>query len=131
MLLSATLPLNVRIILPDHFSNHSSSYIVCVCYHYCRTNQNTRSMMGLTSHLFCLSINFYYYHVAFLFNLLGLLSFDELDLFNDESNNDGSGFGSPAFLLCQVVPMDLSRFLLYSYLISTEHISGPSLYCQK
>ena len=34
-------------------------------------------------------------------------------------------------IYCQVVPLYLRRFLLYSYLISTEHISGISLYCQK
>ena len=32
---------------------------------------------------------------------------------------------------CQVVPLNLSRFLLWSYLIYTEHISDKSLYCQK
>ena len=31
----------------------------------------------------------------FLINLLLLLSFDKLDLFNDESDDDGSGSGSP------------------------------------
>ena len=36
------------------------------------------------------------------------------------------------WLLCsKVVPFDLRRFLIYSYLIYTKHISGTSLYCQK
>ena len=32
----------------------------------------------------------------FFFYLLELLSFEELDFFNDESDNDGSRYGSPS-----------------------------------
>ena len=48
---SATLTLNVCIVLSDPFSGGSSFYIVYVCNHCHWTNQNCCSMMGLTSHL--------------------------------------------------------------------------------
>ena len=53
MLLSATFPLNVRIILLDTFPNGSSSYVACVCNHCCQKNHN-RSIMSLTSPVSCL-----------------------------------------------------------------------------
>ena len=56
-------------------------------------NQNRRLMMGLTNHISCISVAFSSYHV-FIY-LLELPSFNELDLFDDESDNDGSGSGSP------------------------------------
>ena len=65
MLSSATLSLNVHIILFYRFSGHSPSYVVCVCNHYRRTNQNRRSMMGLVSHLSCISDAVYSYFVSF------------------------------------------------------------------
>ena len=64
-LLSATLPLNVRILLSDPFSDGSSFYIACVCNHCHRTNQNCRSMMGPTSHLSCVCDAFSSYCVSF------------------------------------------------------------------
>ena len=48
-----------------YFSNGSSSYIVCVCNHYCRTNQN-HSTVILMSPVSCVSKAFSSYHV-FLF----------------------------------------------------------------
>ena len=63
-MLSATFPLNVRIILSDPFSGRSSSYVVCVYNHFRRMNQN-RLTMGLTSHLYCLSDALSSYHVSF------------------------------------------------------------------
>ena len=62
---SATLPLNVRIIWLDPFYDGSSFYVACVCNHYHRTNQNFRSMMGLTSHISCVYDTFSSYHVSF------------------------------------------------------------------
>ena len=62
---STTFPLNVRIILSDTFYDRSSSYVACVCNHCCRTNQNRRLMMGLTSHLSCVYNTFSYYRVSF------------------------------------------------------------------
>ena len=94
MLSSATFSLNVRIILSDLFFGGYYSYIVCVCNHYCRTNQN-RSTMSLTIHLSCLSDDYFFLSCFFLFDLLELVSFDELDLFDHDSDNDGSGSGSP------------------------------------
>ena len=34
-------------------------------------------------------------------------------------------------IMHKVVPLELGRFIIYSYLTYTEHISGTSLYCQK
>ena len=65
MMPSATLLLNVRIILLDHFSDRFPSYVVCVCNHYCRTNQNCRSMMGLTNHISCVYDAFSSYTISF------------------------------------------------------------------
>ena len=100
MLSSETFPLNVRIILSDYFSD-GSSYFLCVCNHYRRMNQNRLTII-LTSTVSCLSDDFLL--IAFLFfDLLELLSLDELDCFYDESGNDGSGSGSPgtcAFPFC-------------------------------
>ena len=90
---SGTLPLNVRIIWSDLFSDCSSFYVVYICNNYRRMNQNRRLMMGLTNHLSCISVAFSSYHV-FIY-LLELPSFNELDLFDDDSDNDGSGSGSP------------------------------------
>ena len=58
MLLSEFLPLNVRIILSDTFSDRSPSYIVLAWNHYRRTNHNRRLMMGLTS-TSCISDTFF------------------------------------------------------------------------
>ena len=65
ILSSATFLLNVRIILPGPFSYGYSFYVVCVCNHYCRTNHNCRSMMGLMSLISCLSDTFSSYCVYF------------------------------------------------------------------
>ena len=62
---SETFPLNVRIILSDHFSDCSSSYVVCICNHYRRKNQNRLLIMGLTSHISCISDAFSSYRVSF------------------------------------------------------------------
>ena len=51
--------------------------------------------MILTRHDSCVYDAFYFYRFLFLINLLELLSFHELDLFNDDSNDDGYGSGSP------------------------------------
>ena len=64
-LLSETLPLNVRIVLLDHFSNRFSSYVVCVCNQCRRKNQN-RSTMSLTSPIPRLSDAFSSYRVYFI-----------------------------------------------------------------
>ena len=90
MLLSATFTFNVRIILSDPFTDCSTPYVACVCNHYCRTNQSRRSRMVLTSRISCVS-NI----VSFSLNLLEFLSFDELDLFDNEDDDDGSGSRSP------------------------------------
>ena len=92
ILFSATLPLNVRIILLDPFFGRYSSYAICICNHYCRTNQNCCSVMGLTSHFSCLFGAFSSYSVSF-FYLPELMSFDELYFFG-ESYNNGSVSGS-------------------------------------
>ena len=58
--------------------------------------------MSLTSYVSCFSDTISSYRVSF-FYLLELVSFDELDLFNDESGNNGSGSGFPdtyAFPFC-------------------------------
>ena len=65
MLSSATLPLNVQIIWSYSLSNGTSFYVSCVCNHCHRTNQNCRSMMGLTSHLSCFYNAFSSYRVYF------------------------------------------------------------------
>ena len=67
MLLPATFPLNTRIILLDPFSDGSSFYVVCICNNYCRANQNRLSVMGLTSHISCLSDALPSYRVSFSF----------------------------------------------------------------
>ena len=51
MLLSASLPLKLRIIWLDSFSGVSSFCIICVCNHWRRKNQNRCSKIGLMSHL--------------------------------------------------------------------------------
>ena len=93
MLLSATLQLNVRIILSDPFSDLSSFYVACVCNHCCRTNQN-RLTMSLT-HPVSYFQRFFFLLCLFLIDLLELLSFEKLDFFDDESDDDRSGSGSP------------------------------------
>ena len=65
MLLSAALSFNLRIILSSSFSVCSSSLVVCVCNHYRRTNQNCHSIMGMASHLSCLSHAFSSYRFSF------------------------------------------------------------------
>ena len=50
--------------------------------------------MGLTSHLSCLSDAFFFLSRLIFFNLLELVSFEDLDLFG-EYKNDESGSGSP------------------------------------
>ena len=65
MLSSETLLLNVHIILWGPFSGCSSSYVVCVYNHYCRMNQNCCLTMDMTSHLSCLSDDFYFCRVSF------------------------------------------------------------------
>ena len=95
MLSSETLPLNVRIILSDPFSYSSSSYAVCVCNHYCRTNQNFCLMMVLTCPVSCVYDAFSSFFVSIFFGLMSLISFYELYLFDDESKYDGSEYGSP------------------------------------
>ena len=64
-LLSATFPLNMRIIWSDPFSGGSYYYVAFVCNHCHRKNQNICSMMGLTSHLSCVYETFFL--IAFLF----------------------------------------------------------------
>ena len=64
-LLSATFQLNVRIIWLDPFYDWSFYYVICICNHCLWTNWNGRSMMGLTSHLSCISDAFSSF--AFLF----------------------------------------------------------------
>ena len=103
MLSSETLPLNVRIILSDPFSDSFYSYAVCVYNHYRKKNQNFRLMMVLTCPVSCVYDAFSSYFVSISFGLLWFLSFYELDFFDDESEDDGSGSGSPgtcAFSFC-------------------------------
>ena len=47
------------------FSDVSTSCVACVCNDYHRTNRNCRSMMGLTSNLFCVYDIFSSYCVSF------------------------------------------------------------------
>ena len=54
MLLSETLPLNVRIILSDPFPDGPSFYVTCVCSHCCWANQN-HSKTSLTCYVSCIS----------------------------------------------------------------------------
>ena len=75
---SATLPLNVRIILSDPFPDRFSSCVVCVCNHCCGTNQNFRLMIGLTSTLFCAYDSFVSYR--FYFSLMKSLKMMDLGL---------------------------------------------------
>ena len=65
MLLSATFPLNVRIIWSYTFSDGPSFYVACVCNHCHWTSQNRCSMIGLTSNLFFVYNGFNF--IAFLF----------------------------------------------------------------
>ena len=62
-------------------------------------NQNHLSMMGLTSHLFLSFQRFFFLSRFFFFDLLELVSFDELD-FPGESDNDGSRSGSYGMSVC-------------------------------
>ena len=55
----------MRIILSDPLSDRFSSYVVCVCNHCRRTNQNRRSMMGLTSNISCVYDAFSSYRISF------------------------------------------------------------------
>ena len=66
MLSSATLPLNVRIIQLDPFSDGYSFYVACVCNHYFQKNQNRCSMMDLTCHFLIFPTLFLL--IAFLFH---------------------------------------------------------------
>ena len=50
---SATFQLIVCIIWSDPFYDGSSFYVACVSNHCHQTNQNCRSMMGLSIHLYC------------------------------------------------------------------------------
>ena len=59
--------------------------------------------MSLTRPVSCVSDAFYYYCFFFLINLLELISFDKFYIFGDDSDDDGSGSGSPGtctFLFC-------------------------------
>ena len=64
-MLSANFLLNMRIFLSYPFPDRFTSYIVCVCNHYRRTNHNCRSMMGLTNHLSWVYDILSSYHVFF------------------------------------------------------------------
>ena len=65
MLSSATLTLNMRIILSDPFPDLYSYYLICVCNHCRWTNKNRCSVMGMTSHLSWISDAFSSYRVSF------------------------------------------------------------------
>ena len=109
MLSSETFPLNVRIILLDPFSGGSSFYVVCVCGHCCWKNQNLCSMLSLTRPVSCISDVFFFLSRFFFFDLLELVSFDKLDFFN-ESDNDGSGSGSPGKSVDRVSDVGFGNF---------------------
>ena len=51
--------------------------------------------MILTSTVFCVTDCFFFLSRFVLFDLLELITFEKLGLFNDESDDDGSGSGSP------------------------------------
>ena len=92
---SATLLLNARIIWWDVFFGGSSFNVACLCSHCRWTNQNC-SMMSLTRPVSCfpniLSLNRFSLSLIYL---LELLSFDGLNVFDDECDNSWSGSGSP------------------------------------
>ena len=84
---SEILPLKVRIVLSDPFSDFS---YLCVVYVYndChRTNQNHRSNMGPTSYLSDAYDTFFFF-VRFFF-----LALESDDNDSEESDDDGSGSG--------------------------------------
>ena len=93
----------MRIILSDTFSGGSSSCVVCIFIHCRRKNQN-HSTMSLTSPVSCLSDVFLL--LAFLsVCFTGIAIIQQILFFNDESDDDGSGSGSPgtcAFRFCSV-----------------------------
>ena len=93
MLLSATLLLNVCVILSDSFPDCYSSLLVCVCNHYCRTNQNRRPF-GDDDSSFLYFSRFFFLSLFFFFDLLELVSFNEVYFFG-EFDNDGSRSGTP------------------------------------
>ena len=76
------------------FSDGSSFYVPCVWSHCRQTNQNYLTV-SLTRPVSCVPDKFFFLLLLFLINLLELLSFGELYLFDDEYDNDGSGSGSP------------------------------------
>ena len=101
MLSSANLPLNVRIILSDPFSHGSSfmslaSVVIVV-------GQIRIAWRWLWRVLFFVFLT-HFLLFALLFNwFMELLSFDQLYLFDGESDNDGSRYRSPgmcAFQFC-------------------------------
>ena len=96
-------------------------YVACV-YNPChQTNQN-RSKMGLMSHISCLSDAFPLIAFIFLIDLMELISFDDLYLFNDESNNDGSRSGSPGtcdFPFCSYNSVDCASDVGSGVFVST------------
>ena len=65
MLFLATLTLNVRIIWPDPFSDGSSFFVTWVCNCCHQTNQNHRSMMGLTIQISYVYDALSFYSVSF------------------------------------------------------------------
>ena len=97
------MPLNLRIVLSDPFSDVS---YLCITYVYndChRTNHNHRSKMGMTSHLSD-AYNPFFFFVRFFF-----LALESDDDESDESDDDGSGSGftsGSCVLLCFEISVD-------------------------
>ena len=71
----------------------SSFYVACV-YSHCHWTNHNRLTTIMTRPVSCFPDAFSSY--CFSYNhLLEFLSFDKLDLFDDDSEDDGSGSGSP------------------------------------
>ena len=125
MLLSAILPLKLRIVSSDSVSVASTFCIACVCNNCHQKNQSRRLNMGQLSHLADADDAFY----SSCFSFSSILSPMKMSLTNLTMKGSGSGFtsGSCSFFLFEnsVGPVSSSKPVgLVSISKSVGHVSS-------
>ena len=118
MLLSATFPLDVHIILLDTFSNGSSFYVAYVCSH-CHQKNHNRLPMNLTRSFSCIS-EFFSSYRSFYINLLEFLFLTNYIYFDEESYDGGSGSIIPGMALFHFALGTLLVVFVNTLVVSVE-----------